>query len=94
MDMHRIIRRALITEKSTIAKDENKYIFEVDQRANKIEVAKAVEKLFKVKVLDVRIMNVIGKKKRVGRIMGEKRSWKKAVVTLASGSRIEIHEGV
>jgi large subunit ribosomal protein L23 len=94
MDMYRIIRRALITEKSTIAKDENKYIFEVDQRANKIEVAKAVEKLFKVKVLDVRIMNVIGKKKRVGRIMGEKSSWKKAVVTLASGSRIEIHEGV
>jgi len=94
MDMYRIIRRALITEKSTIAKDENKYIFEVDRRANKIEVAKAVEKLFKVKVLDVRIMNVIGKKKRVGRIMGEKSSWKKAVVTLASGSRIEIHEGV
>ena len=94
MDMYRIIRRALITEKSTIAKDENKYIFEVDQWANKIEVAKAVEKLFKVKVLDVRIMNVIGKKKRVGRIMGEKSSWKKAVVTLASGSRIEIHEGV
>ncbi|HVO66488.1 MAG TPA: 50S ribosomal protein L23 [Syntrophales bacterium] len=94
MDMYRIIRRALITEKSTIAKDADKYIFEVDQRANKIEVAKAVEKLFKVKVLDVHIMNVIGKKKRVGRIMGEKSSWKKAVVTLASGSRIEIHEGV
>ena len=94
MDMYRIIRRALITEKSTIAKEENKYIFEVNQKANKIEIAKAVEKLFKVKVLDVRIMNVLGKKKRVGRIMGEKRSWKKAVVTLASGSRIEIHEGV
>ena len=94
MNMYRIIRRALITEKSTIAKDADKYIFEVDQRANKIEVAKAVEKLFKVKVLDVHIMNVIGKKKRVGRIMGEKSSWKKAVVTLASGSRIEIHEGV
>jgi len=94
MDMYRIIRRALITEKSTIAKEENKYVFEVDRRANKIEVAKAVEKLFKVKVLDVRIMNVMGKKKRVGRIMGEKSSWKKAIVTLASGSRIEIHEGV
>jgi large subunit ribosomal protein L23 len=95
MDMYRIIRRALITEKSTIAKDEsNKYIFEVDRRANKIEVAKALEKLFKVKVLDVHVMNVTGKKKRVGRILGEKRSWKKAVVTLAPGSRIEIHEGV
>jgi Ribosomal protein L23 len=95
MDMYHIIRRALITEKSTIAKDEsNKYIFEVDRRANKIEVAKALEKLFKVKVLDVHVMNVTGKKKRVGRILGEKRSWKKAVVTLAPGSRIEIHEGV
>lgn len=95
MDMYHIIRRALITEKSTIAKDEsNKYIFEVDRRANKIEVAKALEKIFKVKVLDVHVMNVKGKKKRVGRILGEKRSWKKAVVTLAPGSRIEIHEGV
>ena len=95
MDIYHIIRRALVTEKSTSAKDEsNKYIFEVDRRANKIEVATAVEKLFKVKVLDVHVMNIVGKKKRVGRIMGEKRSWKKAVVTLTSGSRIEIHEGV
>jgi large subunit ribosomal protein L23 len=94
MDMYHIIRRALITEKSTAAKDENKYVFEVDRRANKIEVTRAVEKLFKVKVLNVHIMNVTGKKKRVGRILGEKRSWKKAVVTLAPGSRIEIYEGV
>ena len=95
MDMHRVIKRALLTEKSTSAKDEsNKYIFEVDRRANKIEVASAVEKLFKVKVLDVNVMNMMGKKKRVGRIMGQKSSWKKAVVTLAPGNRIEIHEGV
>ena len=94
MDMYHIIKRALITEKSTIAKDENKYVFEVDRRANKIEVAKAVEKLFKVKVLDVHVMNMTGKKKRVGRILGEKSSWKKAIVTLAPGSRIEIYEGV
>jgi large subunit ribosomal protein L23 len=94
MDMYHIIKRALITEKSTTAKEENKYVFEVDRRANKIEVAKAVEKLFKVKVLDVHVMNVTGKKKRVGRILGEKSSWKKAVVTLAPGSRIEIYEGV
>ncbi|TRZ78043.1 MAG: 50S ribosomal protein L23 [Deltaproteobacteria bacterium] len=95
MDIYHIIRRALITEKSTNAKDEsNKYIFEVDRRANKIEVATAVEKIFKVKVLDVHVMNIIGKKKRVGKIMGEKRSWKKAIVTLAPGNRIEIHEGV
>jgi large subunit ribosomal protein L23 len=94
MDMYHIVRRALITEKSTVSKDENKYVFEVDRRANKIEVAKAVEKLFKVKVINVHVMNVTGKKKRIGRILGEKRSWKKAVVTLAPGSRIEIYEGV
>jgi large subunit ribosomal protein L23 len=95
MDVYHIIRRALVTEKSTSAKDEsNKYIFEVDRRANKIEVATAVEKLFKVRVLDVHVMNIVGKKKRIGRIMGEKPSWKKAIVTLAPGNRIEIHEGV
>ncbi len=94
MDIYHTIRRALITEKSTSAKEENKYIFEVDRRANKIEVATAVEKIFKVKVLDVHVMNIVGKKKRVGKIMGEKRSWKKAIVTLAPGNRIEIHEGV
>ncbi|HET6461175.1 MAG TPA: 50S ribosomal protein L23 [Syntrophales bacterium] len=95
MDLYHIIRRALVTEKSTSAKDEsNKYIFEVDRRANKIEVATAVEKLFKVRVLDVHVMNIVGKKKRIGRIMGEKPSWKKAIVTLAPGNRIEIHEGV
>lgn len=95
MDIYRIIKRSLITEKSTIAKDENnKYVFEVDRRANKIEIGNAVEKVFKVKVLDVHVMNVPGKKKRVGKILGEKRDWKKAVVTLAPGSRIEIFEGV
>jgi large subunit ribosomal protein L23 len=95
MDMYRIIKRSLITEKSTLAKDENnKYVFEVDRGANKIQIEMAVEKVFKVKVVDVHVMNVRGKKKRVGKILGEKRSWKKAVVTLAPGSRIEIFEGV
>lgn len=95
MDMYRIIKRSLITEKSTIARDENnKFIFEVDRKANKIEIGKAVEKVFKVKVMDVHVMNVSGKKKRVGKILGEKRDWKKAIVTLSPGSRIEIFEGV
>ena len=95
MDIYRIIKKSLLTEKSTIARDENnKYFFEVDRGANKIEIGKAVEKIFKVKVMDVRVMNVSGKKKRVGKIVGEKRDWKKAVVTLAPGSRIEITEGV
>jgi len=95
MEIHQIVKRAIITEKSTILKDAaNQYIFEVDARANRIEVGQAVEKLFKVNVLDVRVINVLGKKKRMGRVVGQKRSWKKAIVTLAPGSRIEVHEGV
>jgi len=95
MELYHVIKRALITEKSTIAKDEtNKYTLEVDPRANKIEIANAVEKLFKVKVLNVQVMNVTGKKKRMGKIVGRKRSWKKAIITLLPGSRIEIYEGV
>jgi large subunit ribosomal protein L23 len=95
MELYKIIKKALITEKSTIAKEEaNKYFFEVDRRANKIEIGNAVEKLFKVKVVNVAVMNVPGKKKRIGKILGEKSAWKKAVVTLAPGSRIEVFEGV
>ena len=93
MELHQIIRKALITEKSTVARDAaNQYHFEVHTGANKIEVGRAVEKLFKVKVLSVRVMNVRGKKKRTGKTVGERRSWKKAVVILASGNRIEAME--
>jgi large subunit ribosomal protein L23 len=95
MEAYHVIKRALITEKTAIAKDEtNKYTLDVDPRANKIEIANAVEKLFKVKVLDVHVMNVSGKKKRMGKIVGRKRSWKKAIVTLLPGNRIEVYEGV
>jgi large subunit ribosomal protein L23 len=93
MEVHQVIKKILITEKSTVARDEsNKYFFEVDRRANKMEIGNAVEKLFKVKVADVRVMQVLGKKKRMGRVVGQKRSWKKAIVTLMAGSRIEITE--
>jgi large subunit ribosomal protein L23 len=95
MEMHLIIKKILITEKSNLDREvANKYHFQVDRRANKVEIAQAVEKLFKVKVTDVRVLNVLGKKKRLGRIMGQKSSWKKAIVTLAEGSRIEVAEGV
>jgi len=94
MELHQIIKKALITEKSTIARDAaNQYNFEVHARANRIEVGRAVEKLFKVKVLSVRVMNVPGKKKRTGRTVGQRSSWKKAIVTLAPGNRIETMEG-
>ena len=95
MDINRIIKRILVTEKSTAAREEsNKYFFEVDRKANKLEIAGAVEKLFKVKVVDIHVMHVLGKKKRMGRTIGQKSSWKKAVVTLAAGNSIEFAEGV
>jgi len=95
MEMYQIIKRPLITEKSTLAREESgKYLFEVDRRANKIEIGQAVEKLFKVKVLDVRVMNVQGKKKRVGKNIGRTQDWKKAIVKLVPGNKIEIFDGV
>ena len=95
MEVHQIIRKLLVTEKSTAARDEsNKYVFEVDRKANKVEISQAVEKLFKVKVVDVHVMHILGKKKRMGKVIGQKSSWKKAIVTLTAGNRIEIIEGV
>ncbi|MGV8079350.1 MAG: 50S ribosomal protein L23 [Syntrophales bacterium] len=95
MEHYEIVKKVILTEKTTVAKDEaNKYVFEVDPRANKIEITQAVEKLFKVKVLEVNVMNIEGKRKRTGKILGRRKSWKKAVVTLAPGSRIELYEGV
>jgi len=95
MEINRIIKRMVVTEKSTAARDEaNKYFFEVDRKANKVEIKSAVEKLFKVKVVEVHVMHVLGKKKRMGRTIGQKSSWKKAVVTLAAGSSIQFAEGV
>jgi large subunit ribosomal protein L23 len=95
MELHQIIKKILITEKSNIDREAaNKYHFEVNRKANKVEIGNAVEKLFKVKVADVRVLHVLGKKKRTGKVTGQKSSWKKAIVTLAAGSRIEIAEGV
>lgn len=95
MDIYSVIRKPLVTEKSTIARDEeNKYLFEVNRGATKIDIRNAVEKIFKVKVVNIHTINVTGKKKRVGRITGRRRSWKKAVVTLAPGSSLEVYEGV
>ncbi len=95
MELNKVVKKLLITEKSTAARETtNKYFFEVDRRANKVEITNAVEKLFKVKVVDVRVMHVLGKKKRMGRVVGQKISWKKAIVTLAAGNSIEFAEGV
>ncbi|MBT8407095.1 MAG: 50S ribosomal protein L23 [Deltaproteobacteria bacterium] len=94
-DAYKIIKRPLITEKSTIIKEmHNQLAFEVDRRANKIEIKKAVERIFKVQVEDVRTMNYQGKRKRLGPREGRRRHWKKAVVTLKPGQKIEFFEGV
>jgi large subunit ribosomal protein L23 len=89
-----IIRRPIITEKTNIQKElANQVTFEVDPRANRIEVQRAIEKIFNVKVAHTRTMHVRGKVKRRGRILGKRRNWKKAVVTLMPGERIEFFEG-
>lgn len=94
-EAHEIIKRPLITEKSTRQKEEkNQIAFVVDPKANKIEIRQAVEKLFKVKVRRVRTMNMVGKRKRLGRYFGWKSDWKKAIVTLREGDRVEFFEGV
>lgn len=90
-----VLRRPLITEKATLLKGiSNAVSFEVDARAKKKQIREAVEKLFKVKVEDVRTMNVSGKVKRRGRTVGLRPGWKKAVVTLKAGEKIEFFEGV
>jgi len=93
-EAQKIIRRPLVTEKSTQQKEVNRqYVFEVDPDANKIEIQSAIEHLFKVKVLQVRTCNVLGKLKRLGRRYGKRPDWKKATVTLKEGDRIDFFEG-
>lgn len=95
MKTHDIIRKPLITEKSNIGRDElSLATFAVDPRANKHEIKRAVEEMFDVQVIRVRTMQQQGKKKRVGRVMGRRPAWKKAIVQLASGQSIEFFEGV
>ena len=95
MNLTEILKRPLITEKATLMKDVvNAVSFAVDSRANKKQIQEAVEKLFKVKVVDVKTMNVPGKTKRRGRTVGRRPGWKKAVVMLKPGDKIEFFEGV
>jgi len=90
-----IIKRPLITEKSTIQKESaNQLTFEVNRKANRVEIKKAVEDIFKVKVAGVRTIQVMGKFKRRGRILGKRNDYKKAIVRLMPGERIEFFEGV
>ncbi len=96
MDPYKIVIRPVITEKSTLLKEKNREVcFEVDPRANKSEIKKAAEQLFKIKVERVRIQNKKGKKRRVGRSEGKKKDWKKAYIKLKEGEKmIEYFEAV
>jgi large subunit ribosomal protein L23 len=95
MDIYRVIRGPHITEKSSLQKElYNKIAFKVDKRANKIEIRQAVESLLKTKVIHVRTENMRGKERRMGRNVGKRPDWKKAIVTLAPGETIEFFEGM
>jgi large subunit ribosomal protein L23 len=95
MNVHDVIRRPLVTEKSTMARELGNVIsLAVDPRASKYDVQRAVETLFDVKVLSVRTMRMAPKLRRVGKSQGRKPEWKKALVKLAEGQTIEFFEGM
>ena len=95
MHLYEILKRPVLTEKSSYQADElQRYTFRVDRRANKHQVRRAVETIFGVEVLGVNIMNVRGKRRRLGRYEGKMPDWKKAIVTLAPGDSISFFEGV
>ena len=94
MDQFSILRRPVITEKSTFMQDERKYTFEVAPRATKLQIKQAVEQAFEVTVVKVNTMNVQGKLKRFGPRFSRRPSVKKAIVTLAPGNTITLFEGV
>lgn len=85
-----IVKNLIRTEKGTMLEAQRKYLFKVAKRANKIEIGKAIEEIYKVKVQDINIMNVPAKLKRVRQEIGYTTPWKKAVVTLKEGQSIEV----
>jgi large subunit ribosomal protein L23 len=94
-DPRSIVRKALITEKGTVLREtRNQYHFEVARDANKIDIKRAIEAIFSVKVAEVRTMQVRGKVKRQGRWLGKRSDWKKAVVTLKPDQKIELFEQI
>lgn len=94
-DIHSILRRPIVTEKTTIQKeDENRVVFRVRIDANKVEIREAVERLLGVKVTAVNTAIVRGKVKRMGRRFGRRPNWKKAIVTLAPGEEVEFFEAL
>lgn len=89
-----VLLRPLVTEKTTVLTGQGKYVFEVDPRANKNQIKEAVQIAFNVRVTEVNTMNMKGKPKRFGRKVTARPDWKKAVVTLVAGDKIELFEGI
>ena len=95
MQLHDVLIRPVITEKSTMLMEEGKYTFRVPLTANKVQIRQAVEKIFNVKVEKVATIRVLGKTKRMGRTQGKRSDYKKAIVTLVEGSKtIEFFDGM
>ena len=95
MKEYDIIRGPVVTEKTTLQKElNNQLTFKVDRRANRVEIKDAVEKNFNTKVKQIRTIQVKGKVKQRGKILGKRKDWKKAIVTLMPGQRIDFFEGV
>jgi large subunit ribosomal protein L23 len=94
MHVYEVLRRPLVTEKSTVLQGFNKYAFEIADGANKLQIKQAVEKAFKVTVTGVNVVTMRGKTKRMGRRQVMTLPWKKAIVTLKAGDKIEFFEGV
>ena len=93
-DARDILLRPIVTEKTSVMMQDNKYTFEVPLNANKTEIRLAVEKVFNVKVVNVNTVRVSGKTKRMGRSEGRTSDYKKAIVRLAEGNTIPVFEGV
>ena len=94
-DARDLLQMHLLTEKSLVLKEkDNAYVFRVDRKANKVEIRKAIEKVFSVKVKSVRTMIMPSKPKRLGRFSGRTESWKKAIVTLKEGQQIAEFENI
>lgn len=94
MSLYNVLKRPLLTEKTTLQHETaNQIVFEVSKQANKVQIKASLEKAFNVKVVDIRTSIVKGKNKRLGRHMGKSRDWKKAIMTLKEGDKIEYFEG-
>ncbi|MFA6306955.1 MAG: 50S ribosomal protein L23 [Patescibacteria group bacterium] len=91
---YKIIMKPLVTEKVSGLGALNKYVFAVAKNANKIEVAKAIKEIYGIKPVGVNVIRMSGKKARYGRISGQRKDWKKAIITLPKGETIKVYEGV